>query len=461
MRRHGGRQGAAALVGAAVAVAVALAAGGAGATAATLPGTVIARAAITPASTDGAGTIALMERPGVIRTIDAASGTVTDTDVSSPCSEPSDGFVAVGAGRVLYYCRQPKVPSDPTSVEDQPRLLDLATRITSAVVGGTALQDAWDGSDNGSLSFTGVGSVGVGFSAFAGHGDAFGALDLRTGVEVPDPQVPRKVIDLDAPGLVTTLCAPLARGSEPARDGREFTQLQYEPPYALYPNAPAGPTLRRCGSAHATVLAPPRRWSNQPPADAQLSAGFVSWFALAPGDQPLIVYQPACDVRLRWLVSQSTSVAHLPAEIVVSEAFSGGDPTWRVRRISLAGSCERVTAAARLSASSDGRSVSAAARSGTVADAPTGATATLPAPRHAASRLALRAGHRLALSLGAPARSLRWRLGDETWRHAVGGGTSWRLRVPDSPAPRVLMLAVRFAAGGSARFALHVPRTEG
>jgi hypothetical protein len=415
--------------------------------------------------TDGAGTIALVPGVGVIRTIDAATGRATDTDVSSSCTSPPAVITGVGGGQVLFECSRPHTSSSGPPTRFEPRLLDVATRAVHEPVGTAAMIDDWDSATFGSVHFGGIGSAGIGWDGYAYHGGGSGALDPRTGAVVGEPQVANEVTDLNAPGLVTTLCAPIVRKPyEYADEGSgepSFDPLQYEAPYALQDGPEPSLTLQRCGSTRAIVLAATTPHGVPQERAAELAAGFVSWAGAAPGDLPLYVYEPACSVKLRWLVSSNTSVGHLTGGIVVSETFSGGGSTWRVRRISLDGTCRRVTAAARVGVSSDGRRTTSTARSGTIMDAPSGATATMPAPTSAVPRIALRAGRFLTLATGASARGVRWKLGDGRWRSATGRKTSWRLRVPRSRAAHTLTLSLRFTAGGSARFDLRVPRTEG
>lgn len=425
-------------------------------------GTVIAEDLAAPAVTDGKGVVAWMTRPGVIHVLDAASGTAVDHDVTSGCVTAPAQVTAVGGGQALFDCLR----QFGTGTRAEPRLLDLSTGAVqdSAALDATLRDGDYYG--GGVTSYVDVGAQGVEFHGEAYHVWFKAFVNWHTGAEIGDDDTTAvEIPDLDAASLQTRLCSPIQRkpydfGATTFHDGPDWDPFQYEPPYAVQEGPRTSLTIQRCGSTRRTVLQPYRK--GVPVARfAQLASGFVTWIVPAPGNEwTLVAYLPACGARMRWPVSALSRTGHVKDGIVVDEAFEGGGP-WRVRRLTIAGACTRATARASLWLSAGRRSTTVSARSGTVADRPSGATVALAAPTKAIPRFAAGAGARVAVRIGARARVVRWQVGGGRWRRARGSGSQWSLRAPRVRGPQTLVLDVRYADGGGARFEVRLARNGG
>jgi hypothetical protein len=421
-------------------------AGAAGAPAPAPAGTVIASGVASPAITDGRGTIAFSPSDGTIRVVDAQAGTSFDTAPGNHC--PHAVVQAVGGGQVMLSCG----PSPDAGSWTRMLLLDVAQRAFHVPAGVDALSIG-----DGITTLGEVGADGIGYSYWGGHSSPFwGALNWRSGQVVAEPSDRATTTDLDDPTLQQTLCAPLRRMNEPAQISRDQGSFQFEAPYGLEQSADGTVTIQRCGSARTTTLLR----SHLPATGPELASGFVTWTVPGPLDASLYAYLPTCAARLRWPVSAVSDAAHVAGGVVVSEKADASGP-WQVRRISIGDACARIAPAARLTLGAGGRTTTTVARSGTLVDAPTGASAVLPRPTTSLSRLGVRSGRRIVVRTASPARSVRWHLNGVPWAPAHGDGTMWWVRAPPTHAARTLAVSVVLADGGDEQFELRMPRTDG
>jgi hypothetical protein len=425
------------------------------------PGTVLARDAISHAVTDGHGAIAFAASPGKVRVIDDATGATSDTDVSAGCLKPPTVVPAINAGEVLFDCSVSHDTPYGRFAHDVPRLLDLATHTVVVPVGADEAVEEAEHRPLGEGFATGIGGRWLLLATPSYHAEgSIEVLDWHTGAQLSLPITATELLDVRQPTGVVSLCPPLRRKPYDTPDdlsGLGFDPYQYEAPYAIVYGPRTPLTLERCGSRRQLILQSLPR-DGAPPGDAQLAAGFVTWQV---GDALRLAYLPACDVRLSWrLDAESTDslsyVSHLPNAIIVSQPHDRKlDGPWTLRRIPIDGACARTTTALSARVSAGGRRVAAAWRGGSVADAPSEASATLLGrSRMASPRLRVAAGAHAGVALGVPARRLRWRLGRGRWHAATGAAMRWALRAPVAHAAHTLTLDVHFAQGGSARFAV-------
>lgn len=422
---------------------------------------VLADDAASPARSDGKRTIVYFSRPGTLRQLDARGAPVAAADVGGGCVEPPSELVAVSETKALFTCAVEHDFSYGRLPSREPRLLDLVTHAVSVPVGAVEAMYAVLSPTSGG-HFEGVGEHGVLFHWGAYHGnDSRGAIDWRTGAETAEPTAPNQLLDLDAPGLVATLCDPLRRkpwdvpqegpGSSPA-----FDPFLYEPPYGVSWGPRSALTLQRCGSSHARVL------ERRLPQDQMLHAvalshdGVVSWLG-AVGARPasaLRAYLPRCGVRVERR-AVSSEIAPVRGALVVSEQVDG---LWRISRLPLAGVCTQTRRA---------WSLTVRGRRAVVLRARAGATqrlvsrgwhaVRLQAPSEGVPHLRTRPGETLGLHPGAAVHALHWRLGGGGWHRLRAAGNGWKLTLPQGlERSERLELRVRSRVGGEALFAVRV-----
>jgi hypothetical protein len=287
------------------------------------PGTaaVLAKEARSPAVTDGRA-IAFSSGPATIRVLVRPGAVARDVDVSTTCGETAAQLSAVGAGQLLFGC-------------GVPYRLDLASMETYEIPGAARLIE--DYAVERGASFGGIGAVGVAFAAGGYHWPVDGALDWRTGEVVYEPREPTRVLDLDRPGLVTELCAPLERIPGEEETDTRFWPLQYRAPFGIAFDDEKL-VLRRCGSSKGLVL-------SRHAFEFQLGSHLVTWSAWSPADKRdrLYVRPLACRRQMSWSVAPFSHIAPLGRSVVISELIDSAD-RWRIREVRLRGICRHASA---------------------------------------------------------------------------------------------------------------------
>lgn len=383
-----------------------------------------------------------------IRIVDERSGRQFDTWVPVPChrayAEPMP--TSLGGGQLLTACRHP----------ERSLRFDLASRRWHRLPA-----DVW--------SPTAIGSRWV---QLGGNSNMFGGwFDWRDGVLHRDAPS-RRAVDLDVPGLLRPLCAPLG-----AADGADrFIPYGYEPPYGIprpwSPGQwiPAALTIERCGSPRTVVL--DRGYNDESEVRRLLVGGWVAWGGAVTESGRMHVYLPACGTRLTWGVVRQVAHTARALYAVVRVPASGGRPERaEVRRMEIPAGCDGLVRHLRVG--SGGRTTAVQAHAGDwrlPALAHAEATA-LPIEELPTARLRLAASAPLELRTDVPARAVRWRLGDGRWRAATPRAvapsgaaphTVWDVRGLWSPVAEPLRVAVR-DRGGETRYRLRVSlrRTRG
>ncbi len=435
---------------------------------------VLAEQASSPARADGADAIAWFAAPGTLQPADGHGALASTVDLSGGCLAPPTQLDLAGGGQLLFRCSTEHDFWFGRFPADEPRLLDLSTRAVHVPAG--VVEEWYADLDEpvGAAWFNAVGRQGVQMAAYTYHaGTRDFAIDWRSGARVDFQAAADRVFDVDAPGLVTTLCEPLrqTRWDVPFTGVTDpppyFDPLLYEAPYGVSWGLRSALTLQRCGESAAQVLEP------RPPHGrmlrvVQLSGGFVSWLARditrvqPPASIPLRAYLPSCGVRVERPVSLvsgdelSPQIAHARDALVVSEQAARGGP-WRISRLPLSGVCAQTDKAWSLS-------VRAGRRTTTLHAAP-GATQRLVNRGWRATRLASTATRdpRLAVRDGATlglyetdAHAIRWRLGRGPWHALREAPNGWRLDLPQHLAGQRLTLRVRTRQGGTATYALRL-----
>lgn len=384
------------------------------------------------------------------------------------CPEPTTKGVAAGGGQVLFLC------SRIDAVQGLPLLLDVATHEVREIAGVQALNEETERAAHGSpaVVFTDVGAAGVRFVQRGGKLYWEGALDVRTGV-VRRLNGTGETYDLDDPALVRPLCAPLRAVADPVHDypGKEYTdvwidgQIGVTAPWPTYDKR--GPLLElvRCGSRARTALQLGRRWTDDL-SGPRIGSGLIAWGHHVTGVMTPRAHVVACGrtyslttTAIGWYRSDAIATAPVRDALVVSRLDEAAQ-TWNVERVPLAGLCGRSAAAERLTLAAGGKRVAASARSGSIADAATGATTAVKRAAGSARTLRVRAGAPIRVTTGAPAASVRWSVAGGRTHHASGRGRSWRLTAPAKPGTRPLRVVVRDRAGGSVTFAARVTTTR-
>jgi len=433
---------------------------------------VLAEHASSPARSDGAGTVAWIAAPGALQLADGRGSPTASVDLSGGCVEPPEQLDAVGGGQLLFTCTVEHDFWWGRGRSGEPRLLDLATRAVRVPAG--AVEAFYDALDRplGSARFEDVGLHGVRMWESVYHGgEGVQGIDWRSGASMGDPVDPAQVLDVDAPGLVTTLCAPLrrTRWDIPFVHGVTdppplFDPFLYAPPYGVAWGLRSPLVLRRCGRPGAQVLEP-RLPHDRMLRTVALAGGTVAWLAgdytATPGSKrlPLRAYLSDCGARVQRPVtvqpstSVSPQIALVRDGLVLSELTDAGR-AWRISRLSLAGVCRRLRQTWSLGVLAEAVQGLAAAPGSTQRLVDRGLLATRLQPPRARTRLTVRAGSTIRLLPGTPAHAMRWRLGAGRWhRIRPVDGWRWTLRLPDRLEARSLGIRVRTRQGGELRFA--------
>lgn len=167
-----------------------------------------------------------------------------------------------------------------------------------------------------------------------------------------------------------------------------------------------------------------------------------------------------CGRTYAWAAGAATTrTAHVRDGLLVSR-YDETSKAWQVERVGLGGLCERSTAAERLTLTGGGKRVVAGAGSGTIADAPSGATTTVKRTTGGRAALRVRAGGRIRLTTGAAAASVRWSVAGGRTHRASGRGRAWMLKAPAKPGTRMLRVIVRDRAGGDVTFSVRLTATR-
>ncbi|ADB52614.1 hypothetical protein [Conexibacter woesei] len=355
---------------------------------------------------DERGRLVFMDRAGAVRIIDPSTRPASDRVVSTACAVPRAyrAVAAAGEGFALAAC------ATAAGSYGTMHALDLETGALTALV--LPPEQAW----GDSINWTGIGSTGACYDASSyKNASRSGIFDWRRGAG-----------ERTGPGCGGRVTPPPYSGG-PLRDDR---------------GGPGG---------GAIVLWPRPAEGTEFVAVAK-SDGLVTWGVRTRAPRmSQFAYLDRCGLRLRWQVSPLTyGLAHRQTLVLASSARGSGPVT--LQQLDVAGACARVERRWRLSLSARGRSVVVSPRAASGSDRATGGDVELLRPVERQLALQLTAGT-TAVRLGAPAESVRWRLGDRGWRQARGSGARWSLRAgKTSRRAAGLRLDVRFRDGGRARY---------
>ena len=392
---------------------------------------------------DGARYVVVFTGPQLLRVIDASRGDAA-FDVRIPPQCASDTFpilVTAGGGRALVFCFI-SGPSEPPAL--RPFLLEIATRSWHDVPGYDALLAA--------SSFADLDLLGSRWVEGTVSGGPHVWLDLRTGARRTDPGTWRQALDLDSPGLLRPLCAPLRRELPlSATDLRAFEPYTYAPPYGvLYSEVLHTIAIQRCGDPQPTVLA---RNSGFDGAPGALDGGVLTYASGTSSGVPQVAHAflPACRASLSWKRSPGLyGVAHAGRAIyTLTHPFKQNVTTLRVLR--LPPGCPPGDELAVSSGAGSARALASGGR-WTAASLAGASVVAMPGPGRVPTPVSVRAGATVTLRTSAVARSVRWRIGGRSGlaRRLGRPGLRWQLRLPRGAGT----VEVRVAAGGVARFRL-------
>jgi hypothetical protein len=264
--------------------------------------------------------------------LDTRTGAIRSVRLEAPAdvvgAMPECRDTDVGGGQMIWQCYDPSTPSPPSHHVYAVRV-DLATGTQHELPLSTLAQRDPQAYDH---SFGRIGSRWVevlGPSPPTSWSAGQYLLDWSTGaVRAPPRPRPGLVLDFNAPGAVTPLCAPLRR-----RDN-VFHRYEYDRPFALAQRPGrsfsdrATIEVERCGHRGHRVPALCQ-------CTAHLAAGAISWL-----DRGVVhVYRPATGRDLRWRLAGVSPgwqgeygvwVAHTRYAVIVSLPLSERGRAWRI-----------------------------------------------------------------------------------------------------------------------------------
>ena len=266
-----------------------------------------------PVVTDGVRWAAYQPIRGQTRVIDTrervAYTVLTPPDCQRPFAVGGD-IAAIGGGQLMWQC----VPGG----RNRPRLLDLEARVVhdpAPAVGENTLTDPYLSDD----PLLGVGSQWIERNYLTGTGKVYVRVyvNWRTGAVRTNPGTEREAVNLDDPGLVQPLCAPLRRrflDDPPTVFWEPFT---YNGRYGLsLPLGGGRVVLQRCNARPKTLGAR---------TDARLAGGLVTW----TDQRGFHAYAPTTRKRKDFDSLPGGFVARTLNRIYVSQASLNGP--WTVR----------------------------------------------------------------------------------------------------------------------------------
>lgn len=283
-----------------------------------------------PAVSDGHRWVAAPSADGTETVLDTFTGRAQRIGPLLDCGEAG---VVLGSGLLLRQCA-----SDPISgrlADDQATILGVTTGERAQPVGLGAIGPL---ESDGSTAVTGVGRVGLAVHRYAYHSGDDVYLDWHTGSATREPDI-RHVVDLDAPGLSSPLCAPMHRTRNidgtllTAMAGEDrYNAFSYDPPYGLTQRgvgrdsfgdyAAAETVLERCGH-RPQVLS---RFRLDEDGGSFSLAGGVLARSDASG---LSVRRLATGRTRRWAASRGTPTL-VRDKVFLSVAPGVGQPAWRI-----------------------------------------------------------------------------------------------------------------------------------
>jgi hypothetical protein len=355
--------------------------------------------------------------PTGVRTIDVRSGATRDVDVAGRCAVAAGAaaLTAVGDGYALLHCDVPCEGRSP-AVRAEPRVLDLSS---GELIVPAGLSAVWDHS---SPRFVGVSDTTLSFDVTAHRqGTASYELDWRTGA------------------IARSTARPLVCATGGVRWATTVAGL-----------------MEAVGCAgHGRVAVHRRLRTGEQSFGGRSEGGLLPWVVGTAAGARQYVYAHDCRMRLGWDVATSTT-GWIGGGALLLKSVDGGSST--LRRVPLAGVCDRTARPWTVRLASAGRTVRLQPATAHVSDVVTGAEGTLlqPLVTRPTTVRATKAG-RLAVFAAPEAISLRWRSGGSGgWKRAADRGRRWTLRLPRGA--RTLKLDLRLRDGSRASYDVRLRR---